>query len=364
MTRQNDLDFAYVNQRIGAAHLDAIVSASPTGLFHASGALIITHNPARDRLAFAVSTADGRQALVVCKAEESLCRQDSWVKDIRTYVEFQELPTTLLARTLADLGLSKGRIGIDLDYLRAKYFRELQAAAPEAEFVAADAILADIYQRKTPHLIEQMQQAAVRIDRAIQATLDGPLIGRTERDVRAALRAALAEGGADATYIVVASGPNTAIPEHRAGARKVAAGDVLTLDVAASYDGYVGECATSVIVGQPNDPALAAVLKVQAAAAACLKAGATADAVYKAAAAAARAAGRPLGTDLIGYGLTFGGRQSPFLVRGAETVLREGDTVALDIVLPGPAGAAVQTKRVWLVERNGATCLGGRQPEA
>jgi Xaa-Pro aminopeptidase len=364
MARQNDLDLTYVSQRMKAENLDAIVSASPTGLFHTSGALIITHNPARDRLAFTVSAADGRQALVVCKAEESLCRQDSWVKDIRTYVEFQELPTTLLGRTLKDMGLSKGRIGIDLGYLRAKYFRELQDASPDAEFIAADAILADIYQRKTPHLIQQMHQAAANADRAIQDTLNSPIVGRTEREIRAALRAALADGGADATYIVVASGPNTTVPEHRADVRKIAAGDVLILDVAASYDGYVAESATTIVAGQANDPALTDLHKVYAAAAGTLKIGATGDDIYNASSAAARAVGRPLVSDLIGYGLTFGGRQSPLIAHGSKDVLRESDTVALDLVLPGPQGTSVQKKQVWLVEKGSATCLGRLQPEA
>jgi Xaa-Pro aminopeptidase len=361
MARENDLDLDYFCQRMTADGLAAVVSASPNGVFCTSGALIITHNPARDRLAFSITTAKGRQALAVCKAEESLCHDDSWIKDIRSYVEFQELPTALLARTLDDLGLSKGRVGIDLDYLRAKFFRELETVAPGIEFVASDTMLAEVYQRKTPHLIERMRRAAVAVDAVIQAALKEPVVGRSERDIRSDLRAALANGGADATYIVVASGPNTAIPEHRAETRVVSAGDVLTFDVAASYDGYVTESATSIIAGVPQHPALAALNAVQAATARALKPRATGNDVYEAAADAARAAGQALASDVIGYGLTFGGRQYPILARGSEHMLSEGHTVVLDLVLGRPTEMAVQAKRVWLLESDRAICLSGAQ---
>ena len=209
--RESYLDMPAFCAGMKEAGISAAVAASPNAVFHTSGCLIITHNPIRDRLAFCVTTAEGRQCLVVCTIETSLCEHDSWVKDIRGYVEFKKLPTHLLAETLADLGLAGKTVGIDLEYLREHYFDELKAAAPTTSFVSADALLGKLQAIKKTELINHMRRAAQQTQAAIANVLSENVVGLTESQVRLRLRKALADRGADGSYLVVAAGPNIAV---------------------------------------------------------------------------------------------------------------------------------------------------------
>ncbi len=357
MARENYLDMDFLCAELKREGMSAIVTGSPEGLFHTSGALIITHSPARDRLAFSIVTADGRQALAICQVEESLCAEDSWVGDVRTYVEFQELPTVLLARTLEDLGLNGTIIGIDLGYIRDKFFTELMEAAPSIEFVAADSLLTRLYHRKPAGLIDKMADAAAVAQGVIEKALAGEVVGKTERELRILVRNALASKGADGSYVVVASGPNVAVPEHRATDRVIMAGDVLTIDAAATFDGYVGEIAGSIVVGGNDGSTEVRIAGVYGAAAAALRDGATGGSVFAAAEAAALAAGGRLSSDYIGYGLSFGGRDEPRIARGSESPLEEGMAVTLDIGFALPGEPVLRKKQTWLVGKGGPSLL-------
>jgi Xaa-Pro dipeptidase len=357
--RQNHLELQEFCAQMRKAGFEAVVTSSPNGVFHTTGALIITHNPARDRLAFSIITAGGRQVLAVCKIEESLCRQDSWVDDVRTYVEFEELPTALLARTLRDLGLSAAKIGIDLDYIRDKFFSELVQEAPSVNFVSADALLRQMQVRKPYQLIERMAEAATRIGVCIDEAMVKGAIGKSERHIRNEVRRRLAEGGADGSYLVVASGPNVMTPEHRAGNRVVKEGDILTVDVSASYDGYAAEAAKSIIVG--GDGACErALAKVYSSVVSTVKAGVAGSEVYAQAEAAAREEGCALAAGPIGYAAAFGGRERPFIASGSPEKISCGATIALDLAIKPRRGGLMRTKSVWLVSDEGATCLDRR----
>jgi Xaa-Pro aminopeptidase len=68
---------------------------------------------------------------------------------------------------------------------------------------------------------------------------------------------------------IVASGPNAALPHHRAGERKLAEGDLVVLDFGGVLDGYCSDLTRTVSVGTPSSDALrvhAAVLAAQRAA--------------------------------------------------------------------------------------------------
>lgn len=358
MSRESFLDMARFCAHMKKDGLAAVVAASPNGVFHTSGCLIITHNPIRDRLAFCVTTADGRQCLVVCKIEESLCQHDSWVRDIRTYIEFKKLPTHLLAEALADLGVADKRIGLELDYLRESYHREIMEFAPHLQFVPADALFAELRETKPARQVAEMRKAAESVSAAIAALFKAPLVGRSERQVRAQLRRDLAERGADGSYLIVASGPNVAIPEHRAGDRVLAAGEPLLVDAAVTFDGYVAEAAvTRIASGADSTRAETALENTYRAAADSLRPGARAADVHGKAAAAAKEMGGSLIGDCVGYGISFGGREAPYLSAGSKMMLQSGMTIALDVAFKASPDLVLRKKGTWVLAERGGTEL-------
>src|SRR5699024_11148537 len=78
--------------------------------------------------------------LIVCDIEESLAREESWIKNIETYVEFQESPITPLVRLLKSNNLEKSRIAIEVDFLSYRYARELKEKLPSIKVSPAEPI--------------------------------------------------------------------------------------------------------------------------------------------------------------------------------------------------------------------------------
>jgi Xaa-Pro aminopeptidase len=339
------------------AGMSAVVAASPHNVFHTSGSLIITHSPIRDRLAFCITTGAGHQTLVVCGIERSLCAHDSWVEDIRTYVEFQELPTALLARTLRDLGLDRTVVGLELGYLRDAYFQELRTAAPGIEFRSCDAILEESRVRKPPAQVARMRKDSQVVTAVLREAVTAARAGQSERQIRVQLRRALAERGADGSYIVVAAGPHTTIPDHRATDRVIEAGEPLILEAAATFDGYAAEGAVSAIVGR--DAAEAAMVRLQAvyrATTTHLRAGIFAREVYARAAEAATPG--TLVIPCVGHGVSYGGEEMPYLAAHSHDVLAPGMVLAVDVHYRYGPEVALRLKEMYAIGMDGTSqCL-------
>ncbi len=102
----------------------------------------------------------------------------------------------------------------------------------------------------------QLLERAIDIgDQAMNAV--GPTIraGQTEREVAWRLEVAMRDLGADglAFDIIVASGPNGALPHHRAGDRAIREGEPIVIDMGARYQGYCSDLTRTLIVGTPDD---------------------------------------------------------------------------------------------------------------
>ena len=96
-------------------NLEAVIAMSPENFCYASGAYILTVEYIRPRQAFTVLAKDKDPFVLICSIEESLTRDESWIDDIRTYVEFADNPIDRLVAELKREGITSGRVGIDLD---------------------------------------------------------------------------------------------------------------------------------------------------------------------------------------------------------------------------------------------------------
>src|SRR4029450_3432620 len=88
--------------------------------------------------------------------------------------------------------------------------------------------------------LNALREAARRLTPVAQAAFEAVKPGVTERAVAARIEAAIREGGFErpAFDTIVASGPNGALPPHRAGDRALERGDVVVLDFGGVLDGY------------------------------------------------------------------------------------------------------------------------------
>jgi Xaa-Pro aminopeptidase len=133
---------------------------------------------------------------------------------------------------------------------------------------------------------------------------------------------------------IVASGPNGAMPHHRAADRRIADGDLVVLDFGALVDGYHSDMTRTVMVGDPSDTQARmyeVVREAQAAGVAAVKGGAEASAVDD----ACRSVIREAGWDeaflhATGHGVGLDIHEPPRVARTADAMLADGQVVTVE----------------------------------
>lgn len=246
------------------------------------------------------------------------------------------------------VGTVSGRIAVSTA-LPALHLVPLQAGV-DGEVVLASEVIDHVRAVKTPPEVDELADAARRID-AVHARMGEFLrVGRTEAQVGELITAAIEqEGLTHAEFVIVGSGPNGADPHHGVSERVVAQGDIVVVDIGGPVaSGYHSDCTRTYSMGEP-DPEVAeayAVLEeAQRLAREAVRPGIAIGEVDAAAREHLAAAG--LGELFIhrtGHGIGLGLHEPPFVAPGADTVLAEGMTFSVEpgIYRSGEWGARLE----------------------
>src|ERR1051326_4641083 len=181
---------------LAEANLDAAVVVSTENVYYSSGTLILTQRMIPTRLALVVWTPTSEPTMIVCTLEESQVRDESWIRDIRGYVEFVESPVAVLAQVLNEKGLGRGRIGVETRAFTARYYRELVTLLPNASLVDADEIFDGVRMIKSPEEITLLARGAKATDTAIRVSFESAHLGSTELEMRDVMVRELLAAGA------------------------------------------------------------------------------------------------------------------------------------------------------------------------
>lgn len=147
------------------------------------------------------------------------------------------------------------RIGFESSHLTVADFNALPN--PDGiTWVPLATTLEPLRRVKSAAEIEKIRAAAAITDQAMAAfpTLAKP--GITETALAWELEKIMRSAGATglAFPIIVASGPNAALPHHRPGSRTLQAGDAIVVDMGAELDGYKSDMTRTFHLGsQPSD---------------------------------------------------------------------------------------------------------------
>jgi len=236
-----------------AAGLDAVVTVSPENWGWLNGFVVPSQPLMRHRHAMSVVTADGRASLLAVDMEETTVRTRAPEMPLTIWAEFTDSPMLVLSSALAGLGLSSGRVGIELDYLPAGDFAALVKATPQARFEPCDALLALLRQSKTAEEIALLQRLSRIADQAITDALSSVHPGDNEMDIAAALtRNIYALGAEQFKLMIVATGERSQLPNVGPTSRRLQAHDVCRVEIFSVINGYqAGVCRTAVVVEPP-----------------------------------------------------------------------------------------------------------------
>lgn len=273
----------------------------------------------------------------------------------------------LVEALAGELELTGGQVGVD-DDMAARFVLPLQNILADGFLRSAGTVLSDLRSRKDRAELDALQRAASLTDRAYLAGRAACRAGASERDVAAAIEAAIVrEGGALSFETIVAAGENSALPHHSPGGRKLAEGDVVTLDLGARVDGYCGDITRIVAIGQPGEDAARVyeiVLRAHRAALSLVRPGVAAEAVDAAARKVIEEAG--YGDRFIhrtGHGIGLDDHEQPNIVAGNEHLLRPGECFSIEpgIYLPGRFG--IRLENIVAVTESGVRVVNAPIPE-
>ncbi len=103
--------------------------------------------------------------------------------------------------------------------------------------------------------LAQVQRAIDIADETIEKISHSVQHGETELEVAWHLEKTMRELGADSTSfdIIVAAGPNGAMPHHRPTDRAIVAGEPIVIDMGAKAGGYCSDITRTVCAGEPDE---------------------------------------------------------------------------------------------------------------
>ena len=169
---------------------------------------------------------------------------------VRTWEE-DENPFALTTSVLKNLGIQKGKIGID-EFCRFFIFDGLRKTS-NFQFVNADAITIPCRIIKSPAEIALMQTANDATVKAIQAGIAALSLGCTPRQISQKIAQAHAEQGAVHGFASVTFGVATSFPHGSSRKQILKYGDVVMLDCGCSVGGYESDITRTIVFGEPSE---------------------------------------------------------------------------------------------------------------
>ena len=164
-----------------------------------------------------------------------------------------------LADLLTELRMTS--VGIEAGHLtvaRHEWLsKTLASRATSASLRSTQRLVERLRMIKDPFEIQVLRDAAARLEAVVDQSFPALRAGAVERDVAGAIERALRKAGYErpAFDTIVASGPNSALPHHRAASRKLAPGDLVVLDFGGVLDGYCCDLTRMASVGTPSPEA-------------------------------------------------------------------------------------------------------------
>jgi Xaa-Pro aminopeptidase len=229
-----------VRHKLAEWEVDGVLITSPTnrrwlsGFTGSNGQLLITADKALIATDFRYYTQASDQA-----PDFALFKHQRTAEDTRNF--------------LAEAGVA--RVGVEAKHTTLAQMDEL-VQVENVTWVGLEKTVEPLRQVKTAVELHTIQQACTITDAVMAQMAQIARVGMTEQAVAWELEKAMREAGAEALAfdVIVASGPNSALPHHHPGSRRLQPGDAIVVDMGAQVDSYKSDMTRSFYLGeQPTD---------------------------------------------------------------------------------------------------------------
>jgi Xaa-Pro aminopeptidase len=277
----------------------------------------------------------------------------------------QELPAIATSMALTRIGFESVRVS---HKNHAAYENALAAGAPKVHLVPTENLVEDLRKLKSDDEIQRTVNALRLAEKAFLHVLASVKPGMTEKAVAWAMEKTMREMGAQELSfpVIVASGPNSALPHAIPSDRAIKIGEPILFDWGVRLDGYCSDTTRTVVLGHPDDTfqkVLDTVVTARDKATAAIRHGASGSAVDKIAREHIDACGF-VGkfTHSLGHGTGLAVHEAPRLSPVRDERLETGMIVTVEpgVYLPGWGGIRMENQVV--VTDDGARVLNDSAP--
>jgi len=251
-------------------------------------------------------------------------------------------------------GLSLQRLGFEARHLTFDMYRQLNDILNGLEspprLVPVNGMVESLRTIKEPEEIELITRAVEISDNAIKYIEEIVHPGMSEKEVAWEIERFMRENGSQTVPfdIIVASGPNSALPHAKPSQRAIQDGEPIVIDIGARVEGYSSDLSRTICPGTPDDTfkkIYDIVLGAQLTAIAIIKEGMSGHQVDSLARTVIEEAGygKAFGHGL-GHGVGLAPHESPRLGAGSEEIITSGMVFTIEpgIYLPGWGGVRIE----------------------
>jgi len=156
-------------------------------------------------------------------------------------------------------GLNLNRLGFEAGHITFALYRQLSDILNKAQsrlkLVPVDGLVESLRAIKEPEEIELIGRAAEITDRAFEYIENMAHIGMTEKEIAWEIEKFQRENDSQPLPfdIIVASGPNSALPHAKPSQRKINAGEPVVIDMGARVGCYASDLSRTICLGTPDD---------------------------------------------------------------------------------------------------------------
>lgn len=241
-----------VLDRMREQGLDALLVNLPDNLFYLTGNDSIGY---LWHQALLLSPALDTPVFVTRTVEEPVVWQTSTIRRAVFYDIVTTDPIQIEVNLLREIGLEKGRIGLETQaftFLPAQYQR-LTAALPEAEFVDASELVAEERVYKSPQEVAYQRRAGQMADYAMVIAMEALRPGMTEAQLAGIISQALGEAGSELSAIppLIQTGRRTTMGHALPMNVPISVGDLVAIEFAGVCRRYHAPILRTAYVGRP-----------------------------------------------------------------------------------------------------------------
>ena len=251
-------------------------------------------------------------------------------------------------------GLNLRRLGFEANHVSFELYHLLSDILDDSglqpRLVPVAGLVEPIRAIKEPEEIELIAKAIAISDAAFEYIAGTIRVGMTEMEVAWELEKTLHEKGSQSLpfEIILASGPNTALPHAKPSQRAIQSGEPVVIDIGAKVQGYSSDLSRTICLGNPDDTfkkVYQAVMEAQQMAIAQITAGMTGAQADSLAREAIEQAGYgdAFGHGL-GHGLGLAPHEQPYLSPNSKDNLVDGMVFTIEpgIYLAGWGGVRIE----------------------